>query len=242
MLLAKAAEDNIVDFPASPSQPSPASADPRIVEDLARRAAHDLRAPIRQIKSFLEFLREDLGPDISSDAVRDIEHISQSANRLQTLIDGLSDLALVSAKELDLISIPISNAFHTKRSGVLVEAFPRPEPSVTGDVELLRMAWSGLQSASLRLSKAGGPVTVTVGCAEHGRVTVTASVDDPGLEAEDVRRSFAPFPSCPGHPNDPGSDLAICHRAVERMGGSMSAQPTPNGGLAIRIELAAEPS
>src|SRR5690606_29962932 len=114
-----------------------------------------------------EFLREDLGPDISTDAVRDIEHISQSANRLQTLIDGLSDLALVSAKELDLIPIPFANAFHTKRPGVRLEPPPQPELSVTADVELLRMAWSGLLSASLRLSKAGGPVIVTVGRADH---------------------------------------------------------------------------
>ena len=207
-----------------------------VIEEMARRAAHDLRAPVRQIKSFAGFLLEDLGPAVTPEAARDIQFILQGAERLQTLIDGLSDLAVTSAKDIELSPIPVTNGLPLDHPGVQFN-IPEPPPLVLADIELLRTMWQQALLAASRLSVGQGSIEVSVQEVSDDRTAIRVLLAESGLELRDVINALQPFPALPGHPHDPGSSLAICHRIAERMGGEMTAESDPGGALALHMIL-----
>ncbi len=223
-----------ISIAAPPALPEPSP--PGVIEEMARKAAHDLRAPVRQIKSFAMLLLEDLGPDVTPEAAQDVEHILQGADRLHALINGLSDLALVDAKTIELEAIPVSCGLHPDESSIRIN-LPDPPPLVLADFEMLRLLWEHLLLATEKLSLDAAAPEVTVEPHANGEIVIQAALTRPAFALHDVMRAFQPFPAHPGHPRDPGASLAICRRAAERMGGRATAQKLATGGLSIEATL-----
>lgn|GEM_PF-6827768 len=223
-----------------PSQADSAPSGVGVVEEMVRKAAHDLRAPVRQIKSFAGFLLEDLGPAVTPEATQDVENILQGVERLQALIDGMSDLALAGARPVELEPMPI-------HSGLPIDdthpgfSLPDPPPLALADFEMLCLFWRRLLLAAAKLSVDAATPTVAVEVASAEQIAIRVTVKRPAFGVDEVRRAFEPFPVHPGHPHDPGASLAICRRAAERMGGSVTAEETPSGVLLLIATLVRPP-
>jgi PAS domain S-box-containing protein len=63
------------------------------LESFVYTVAHDLRAPIRHVSSFLQFLHNELGERVSEKAQRFMDTIEDSAKHMAALIDGLLNFA-----------------------------------------------------------------------------------------------------------------------------------------------------
>jgi hypothetical protein len=76
-----------------------------------RAAAHDLKASLRTISSFLGLLQERFGDDLDEDGKRYIEHTLHAAARLSEIFDGLHAFDRLEGPPADGVSCEASEAF-----------------------------------------------------------------------------------------------------------------------------------
>jgi signal transduction histidine kinase len=195
-----------------------------------------MRAPIRQIKAFSGFLAEDLGAALSIDAARDLQFIQEGAQKLDALLDGYTDLALATAQELNPDEIPIATGLNASKEGVNA-TLVRPTPYVFADPSIMRLVWDRVLEAAVRLSGGSEAIEVSLESVGDASSAIIVRVADPGIDASDLARAFLPVPMFNGHASDPGMALAVCYRAVVRMGGELKALADGDEHLILKIEL-----
>src|SRR5579859_1013811 len=77
------------------------------LESLFHAMTHDVRAPLRAIRSFAQLLQEEEAGRMGEQGRRDLEHIQSTAVQMQEIVDGLIAFARVarSDREMQLLSL-----------------------------------------------------------------------------------------------------------------------------------------
>jgi two-component system sensor histidine kinase KdpD len=120
---------------------------------------------------------------------------------------------------------------------------PAELPEIQADPALLERVLVNLVGNALRHAARGGPPIVTAsGVAD--RVELRVVDRGPGIPPDARERIFAPFQRLGDHDNTTGVGLglALSRGLVEAMGGTLTPEDTPGGGLTMVLALsAAEP-
>lgn len=210
---------------------------------------HELKTPLTSVRGYAEALEEGAIPATEGGRV-----IAAEAQRLDRLVSDLMELARLGRagfhaerEPIDLGAVATEALTrHQVRSaelGVDLSARCGTAAWGVGDAERLLQATSNLIENALRLTPAGGQVTVS---AVPGGLVVTDT--GPGLDEEDLSRAFERFYLHDRHRADPeravgsGLGLAIVAELVAAMGGQVRAANRPGGGASFRIELAPAPA
>ena len=84
------------------------------LQTFAYTAAHDLRSPLRSIKSFSEIVVEDCGANLGADDRSMLARISASADEMARLLNDLLEYSKMSQAELKLerVSTPGESVLH----------------------------------------------------------------------------------------------------------------------------------
>ncbi len=108
-----------------------------------------------------------------------------------------------------------------------------------GDRGLLERVVANLLE-NARLHAPGAPVTVRASAAA-GRVELRVADRGPGLPAARQQEMFAPFTRLGDQPpaGGVGLGLAVARGLVEAMGGTLTTEDTPGGGLTLVVDLPA---
>ena len=110
---------------------------------------------------------------------------------------------------------------------------------VMADSGLLERVLANLIDNALRYAP-DSPVRVNAG--QVGDRVLIAVIDEgPGIPRGAEEQLFEPFQRLGDHDNSigVGLGLSVAHGFVEAMGGTISANDTPGGGLTVEIDLAA---
>lgn len=217
------------------------------VKDLhafAYSIAHDLRAPLRHIHGYTEFVVERADPESKRFARR----IMAASRRMDHLI---ADLLQFSRLTLDEIT-PVVVAPSPVLAQVIAEMDPRiretraridvetPLPPVLGDPGPLSLIFSNLLSNALKFTPAGVPPWVRVR-AEARDGWVRLFVEDDGIGVAPVYQAkiFEVFQRLHTAEEYPGTGigLAIVRRAAERMGGCCGVESSPGRGSRFWVDL-----
>jgi two-component system sensor histidine kinase KdpD len=176
----------------------------------------------------------------------------ESLDRLARLVDNLLDMSRLQAGALAMSPQLFSLAEAVPRAvddvgepgraiGIRV---PDDLPEVYADPALLERALVNLLANALRYSPPDRPPVVTA--SEHGGQVEVRVVDHgPGIPAPDWDRVFLPFQRLGDRDNATGVGLglALSRGLVEAMGGTLTPEHTPGGGLTMTLHLpAAEPA
>jgi two-component system, OmpR family, sensor histidine kinase KdpD len=224
----------------------------RLRTALLSAVSHDLRTPLASAKAAVDSLRS---PDVQfSDVDRDelLATAGESLERLARLVENLLDMSRLQAGALamspQLISLAetiptaIDNLDDATREVTI--HVPDDLPEVYADPALLERALANLLSNALRYSPPGQPPMVIA--SEHGgQVEVRVIDHGPGVPAADWDRIFLPFQRLGDRDNATGVGLglALSRGLVEAMGGTLTPDTTPGGGLTMTLSLpAAEPA
>jgi two-component system sensor histidine kinase BaeS len=111
---------------------------------------------------------------------------------------------------------------------------------LNGDARRLVQLFSNLLENSFRYTEKGGRCEVRV---EAATDSIIARVDDsqPGVPEAAMGQLFERLYRVEGSRSrqhgGAGLGLAICRNIVEAHGGSISARPSPLGGLQVRVEF-----
>ena len=219
--------------------------------------AHDLRAPVRTINSFINDLLINHSDEFSSDAVQTLNHVVTSSTHMSHLINDLLTLSRVSTVEIKREKIDMYALARSVCDELLEAArianegqqaahqvqlnIDKTLPPTYGDVTLIRQVWVNLVGNSLKFSKSKPVSIIEIGGATAGPEFVTYFIRDNGIgfDMRELDRLFSPFQQL--HPDDrlegSGIGLALVHRIIQHHGGTIWAEAKENEGAFFAFTL-----
>jgi two-component system, OmpR family, sensor histidine kinase KdpD len=215
---------------------------------LLAAVSHDLRTPLASAKAAVTSLRS---PDVHWDATDRDELLAtadESLDRLARLVDNLLDMSRLQAGALSLFPRPVGLDEIVARSlddlgprsrAVLVD-IPDDLPEVRVDPAILERVIVNLTENALRYSPAGQPPLLAAS-ALGDRVELRVIDRGPGIPQNERDRMFVPFQRLGDTDNTTGVGLglALSRGFAEAMGGSLTAEETPGGGLTMAVSMSA---
>ncbi len=212
---------------------------------LLAAVSHDLRTPLASIKASVSSLRQTDVEWSEADEADLLATIEQNADRLDALIGNLLDMSRLHTGSLQPFLRPtaIDEVAPAALLGLddclrLEMAVPDGFPLVLADPGLLERVLANLFSNALRYSPAARPPELHAELADD--VVLLEVVDHgPGVPDEQKERIFEPFARIGDRHPGVGLGLAVAKGFAEAMGGRITAQDTPGGGLTVRIALSA---
>lgn len=213
---------------------------------LLAAVGHDLRTPLASAKAAITSLRSndvDWTPDDHAELLLTAD---ESLDRLTQLVDNLLDMSRLTAGALSVLSQPVAldevlplALDHLGPAGHQVRVDVRDDlPQVQADPGLLERVVSNLVANALRYSPEGVPPAVT-GSALGDQVELRVIDHGPGIPATELERVFAPFQRLGDTDNTTGVGLglALSRGLTEAMGGALTPEETPGGGLTMVVSL-----
>ncbi|MDJ0380102.1 sensor histidine kinase KdpD [Streptomyces sp. G-G2] len=218
----------------------------RIRTALLAAVSHDLRTPLASIKASVSSLRSDDVEWSEEDRAELLEGIEHGADRLDHLVGNLLDMSRLQTgtvtpliREIDLDEVVPMALGGVPEGSVLLDV-PESLPMVAVDPGLLERAVANVVENAVKYSPGGEPVTVAA--SSHGeRVEVRVTDRGPGVPDEAKDKIFAPFQRHGDAPRGAGVGLglAVARGFAEAMGGTLTAEDTPGGGLTMVLTLRA---
>lgn len=209
---------------------------------LLSAVGHDLRTPLTSIKAAIGSLRDPSLPLSEEDTAELMETVEESADRLTGLVDNLLDSSRLATGSVEPVLRPVGCYEAVARAlagtggdvSVLVD---EDLPPVLADLGLLERVIANVVDNALRH---GRPSPVAIRASHHGSSVELRVVDHgPGLPKKAGHKVFAPFQRLDDRSTGIGLGLSVAKGFTAAMGGEISAEDTPGGGLTVVISLPA---
>lgn len=210
--------------------------------------SHELRTPLAVMRGEVEALQDGIR-QCTPDSLRSIHG---EVLRLNRLVDDLYHLSLSDLggltyrkEELDLgklvtDAVALYRSRFVQKGITLVAEVPETKAMVFGDPERLQQLFANLFDNSLKYTDTGGRLVVSLeGRDNTARVEFQDS--SPDVPESEMGKLFDRLYRVETSRNrafgGAGLGLAICRNIAEAHGGTITAQPSPMGGLWIEVEL-----
>jgi two-component system, OmpR family, sensor histidine kinase KdpD len=215
---------------------------------LLAAVSHDLRTPLASAKASVASLRSH---DVAfSDDDRDelLATAEESLDRLARLVANLLDMSRLQAGALGLILTDIGVDEAVPRAldelgepGKAVQMrYADDLPAVRADPALLERVLVNVIANALRFSPPDRPPMITASDHE-GKVELRVIDHGPGIPEDLHDQVFLPFQRLGDRDNSTGVGLglALSRGLTEAMGGTLTPETTPGGGLTMILTLPA---
>lgn len=216
---------------------------------LLAAVSHDLRSPLAAIKAATSSLRNTAIAWSPHDREELLATVEESADRLDALVANLLDMSrlqtqLVTAltTEVDLLSAAEWTLANIAGADGIAVSGPDDLPPALADPGLLDRVIANVVENALKYAPAS-PITITGSSwtTPSGELRATLRIVDrgPGVPAEALDAIFEPFQRLGDVPagGGVGLGLAVARGLAEAMGGTVTAEETPGGGLTVIIDL-----
>ncbi|WKX73032.1 sensor histidine kinase KdpD [Streptomyces sp. XD-27] len=220
----------------------------RIRTALLAAVSHDLRTPLAGIKAAVTSLRSDDVAWSDEDEAELLEGIEEGADRLDHLVGNLLDMSRLQTgtvtpliREIDLDEV-VPMALVGVPEGSVSLDIPEALPMVAVDPGLLERSVANIVENAVKYSPADTPVLVKASALGE-RVELRVADRGPGVPDSAKDRIFEPFQRYGDAPRGAGVGLglAVARGFAEAMGGQLTAEDTPGGGMTMVLTLQAAP-
>lgn len=214
-----------------------------------RAVAHDLRAPLNTMSSYVGLVASGAFGPVSDEACAALRRVAEVAARAQAVVDSTlrsdADTSTPTASDAVDLGRVVSEAVAAleatirERGGEVVVAGAMPR--VAGDATALFRVVENLVQNGLKFAPAGQAPRVTVQArAEGGRVILDVQDNGTGFSLEDRRRVFSPGVrgEAAGRAEGEGLGLDTVRRLVAGMDGTVDLPECASGAL-VRVTLRA---
>ncbi|MFN7144558.1 MAG: sensor histidine kinase, partial [Myxococcota bacterium] len=210
-------------------------------------ASHDMREPLRTVRSFSELLAREHGGQLGPGGSRYLERVVTATCRMQALVTELLEFARLDSRVEPFTSVPLAEPA-TAALDDLAAVLQESGAEVTvGDLPTARcdrvqmvQLFQNLVSNAVKFRRPDVPprIVITARTTSEG---CEVSVADNGIGIEkrhwdrvfDIYQRLHPDAAYPGR----GIGLATCRRIVERHGGRMWVESVPGHGSVFRFTL-----
>ncbi|WP_062350966.1 DUF4118 domain-containing protein [Herbidospora yilanensis] len=209
---------------------------------LLAAVSHDLRTPLASAKAAVESLRSREIVWSPDDRAELLATADESLVKLDRLVANLLDMSRLQAGVLGVTLEPLALYEIVPRAiddlGARIEtAVPYDLPEVVADAALLERVLVNVMGNAMRYSPA---VLVTAGSVGD-QVEIRVIDRGPGIPPDAHERVFQPFQRLGDRDNHTGVGLglALSRGLTEAMGGTLTPEETPGGGLTMVLRLPA---
>jgi signal transduction histidine kinase len=237
------------------------------LEDFSHSITHDLRAPLRAIRSFAQILGEEClacGRPVAQDH---IHRITSAAARMDKLIQDVLQYSRLARSELKLAPVNVQEllrgiietypAFQPPQVEIQIEG---PLPRLLGNEAALTQCFSNLLGNAIKFIAPGTRPQVRIWAdvqkAESATADNTQTATRPrpspllsvrlwfadngvGIPKEAQERILKMFQRLDKSYDGTGVGLTVVRKAVEKMGGRVGLESEPGRGSRFWVELKA---
>lgn len=223
------------------------------LESFSYSVSHDLRTPLRSIQGFAQILLEEYDDQLEAIGRGYVQRIVAAARRMDSLTEGLLTYSRLSRTAMELVPISLEAVveealmqleadIRSKEAQVTVE---RPIPQVMGHYVILVQTVANLLANGFKFVAPGVRPQVQVWAEERDDYVCLRLRDNGiGIAPEYQERIFRIFERLHGPDTYAGTGigLSIVRKGVERMGGQVGVESTPDQGSTFWLELRKPPS
>jgi signal transduction histidine kinase len=226
------------------------------LQQFAHVASHDLKEPVRKIRTFGLRLKNELSDTLNDNSRLFTEKILESASRMSTMIDGVLNYSSLNGIEqkmelLDLTKI-LSDIKHDlevliEDKGAIIHCDQLPV--IEGDQVLIHQLFYNVINNSLKFSKASEPPVITISSTpvlihETAYLAIKVSDNGIGFPAAYKDKIFDTFTrlNAKSKYEGTGLGLSLSKQIVERHKGFIEANGVENEGAVIIITLPVQQS
>jgi signal transduction histidine kinase len=217
--------------------------------------SHELRTPLTHIKGYLELLSSESLGHVNDEQRHALQVSQQSTTALESLIEDLIMVSLVSRGELSikqeevdirrLTNLVIKSAAEkaAKRGVTLHASIDEDVPPVQADSQKIAWVLNQLIDNGIKFTPQDG--RVVVGVRREGQNLVVVSVADTGvgIPADRLDDAFEPFHQLDGSStrrySGTGLGLSLVREIVEAHGSMIEVQSIEGRGSTFRFPLLA---
>jgi signal transduction histidine kinase len=222
----------------------------REIEAFSYSVSHDLRAPLRHISGFADLLRKHGQAVLDEKGLRYLGVIGDGARRMGCLIDDLLAFSRTSRTEMREQRVDLAPLARDVIAEIMRDADGRQVewtvgalPAVTGDPALLRVVLMNLLSNAFKYTNGRAVAHVEMGVdgADGGLTTVFVRDDGVGFDMRFADKLFGVFQRLHSAQEFEGTGigLATVERIVQRHGGRVWAESSPDAGATFFFTLRA---
>ncbi|MEJ7625448.1 MAG: ATP-binding protein [Ferruginibacter sp.] len=231
------------------------------LQQFAHVASHDLKEPVRKIRTFGSRLSRDFGPGLPEKAKTYVAKMESAATRLSTMIDGVLMYSSLDGEVVEHEMIDLNETIHQVEEDLELVIIQKKAmiqyadlPLFEGSSILIYQLFYNLINNALKFSKEGIPAIIDIaskrvnaedliryGLGASNENYVCIIVKDNGigfnlLQAEKIFKTFSRLNSKEQYEGT-GLGLALSKKIVERHGGAISAKGVENEGATFEIIL-----
>ncbi|MDG5800749.1 transporter substrate-binding domain-containing protein [Marinilabiliaceae bacterium ANBcel2] len=221
----------------------------RELEAFTYSVSHDLRAPLRTINWYTDFLIEDYAPSLDSEGKRFIDTIQKGAKKMDNLITDLLNMSRISRNSMtfsktnmqELVKSVYTNIATSKEQKEFIFKV-KDIPIAYCDKKLITQVWQNLISNSLKYSTHSSNKYIEVGAKESktgDEVLYYIKDNGTGFDNNHVEKIFSLFQRL--HPDKEfegtGIGLAIVSRIINRHNGKVWAHGEVGKGALFTFSL-----
>jgi len=216
------------------------------LRDFLLRACHDLRTPVRAVRTNAELLLKSREKREGPEFDQVLGFLVDGAASADVLVQALSNYALALRVERNSLPVPMAvlwNTVKVKLAGDIrdsgAEVTEDRLPRVPGDPDRLMQVLENLLRNAIQ-NRSGAP-RIHMHAEDGGTEWIFAIRDNgPGIAADDLQRIFRPFERLRRERGSTGLGLAICREIVEGHGGKIWAESAMGEGTTFRFNLPKE--
>ena len=219
------------------------------LEAFGSSAAHDLRTPLRAITGFADVLLDPRMNIPAEEAQRYIRMIREGSEQMGELITALLAFSRLGRQALARQTIDLTllcrdayRELERERSGRRIDLRLQPLPPVDGDPALLRVVFANLLSNALKYTRSRDLAVIEIGVTgdgADGAPVFFVRDNGVGFDMRDAGKLFGVFQRL-HHAHEfegTGVGLATVRRIVDRHGGRIWAEATPQSGAVFFFTL-----
>jgi signal transduction histidine kinase len=232
----------------------------RELQDFAHIASHDLQEPLRKILAFSERLSVKYSGSLGDQGINYLERMQRAAGRMQRLVESLLVYSQVIKHEKPFVTVDlmeVANGVLTDLEVQIQDVDGHVEigtlPTLHADPAQMQQLFENIILNALKFNKKNEPPSIKVTSKsihssgnnphsnESGDEYCQIYFQDNGIGFDEkyADRIFKVFQRLHGQNEYEGTGigLSLCHKIVERHGGSIEAESSPGVGSKFIVSL-----